>query len=292
MKSALILSSILLGSLAVGCSGTTAGAEPPGGAATGAAPATTATAETETRVAPVAPQAKSMRVRMAADALSTVPLRDDQRAQIEQLASDADNRYAASGAAHAAILTELASEVESGKVDRASLQPKLDAAADALNAERPAEQAAIVKLHDLLTSDQRAAFVNAIESRGKAKHDEEAHESRLDKWAEALQLTDAQKAQIAGALADGARPHRHEAGHHPDHPGRHHGGFLESFRGDTVDLPPAEDAHEQTNAMADHALGVIEKVLPILTPEQRTLAAQKLRDKAAKAQTGDTDSLF
>ena len=142
-----------------------------------------------------------MRVRLAADALSTIPLRDDQRAQIEQLASNAEARHAKTGAVHAQNVQALAAQIETGTIDRAALQPKIDAAADAANASRPADQAALVKLHDLLTPDQRAQFADAMESRGKAKHGaEHGHHAMMEKWAADLQLTDDQKAQIAAAL--------------------------------------------------------------------------------------------
>ena len=69
--------------------------------------------------------------------------------------------------------------------------------------------------------------------------------------------------------------------------------FLESFKGDTLTLPAPEDAHVMTNAMADHIVGVAQVVLPILTPQQRTLAAATLRERATSASADeDTESLL
>jgi Spy/CpxP family protein refolding chaperone len=279
----IVFSSLLLGSLlaSLGCSGSTAAGDP------GTGTSSVASAQ-GTRVAAVAPSVKSSRVRMIADALSTVPLRDEQRAEIEALASDADARHAAAAGARAEIMNTLAAQIEGGQIDRAALQPKIDAAADAANAARPADQAALQRLHALLTAEQRGQVADALAARRDAMHAEHGHTSRKDRmnqWAADLKLTDAQRAQIGAVLASQRGEHRAEwkapRGH--DHDGTAHGGhpFADSFRADTLVLPPPEDGHVHANAMTDHFVGLAQGVLPILTPEQRALAAAKLREHAA-----------
>jgi hypothetical protein len=289
MKRALassLVSSLTLGALLAGCSASTASSDPSQGAT---APVT---APAGTRVAPVAVTAKSSRVRMMADALSSVPLGDDQRAEIERLASDSDARHLAAAAARSAIMVAIAAQVEAGQLDRGALQPKIDAAADAANAAHPADQAALQRLHDLLTPDQRGAVADAIATHRKAEHAERSHSrtARLDRWTADLQLTAPQRAQIALILAAQRGEHH---GHDADFKAHDHGergrGFLDSFRSDTLTLRAPEDAHVHANAMADHFMGLAQAVLPILTAEQRSLAAAKLRERAA-AGAGNEDA--
>jgi Spy/CpxP family protein refolding chaperone len=280
---------LALGSLVAvtGCSGSTTAVDP----------TSSATAAQTTRVAAVAPGAKSGRVRMMADLLSTVPLRDDQRAEIEKLASDADARHAATAGLHEDIMKTLAAQVEAGQINRPALQAKIDAAADAANAAHPADEAALQRLHAILTPEQRGQVADAMQAHHghgpghEMEHGEAhgAHMDRMHQWATDLKLTDAQQEQIkaifAGMRAAHAAEHEHgEAGGDMKamHEHAEHGkAFAESFRSDTLTLPPPKDAHVIANAMADHFIGVAQAVLPILTPEQRALAAAKLREHAA-----------
>jgi hypothetical protein len=56
---------------------------------------------------------------------------------------------------------------------------------------------------------------------------------------------------------------------------------MESFRSDTMaPAPPAQDMHPRANKMADSFAAIATQVLPLLTPEQRTLAAAKIREHA------------
>jgi hypothetical protein len=50
---------------------------------------------------------------------------------------------------------------------------------------------------------------------------------------------------------------------------------------------PPPDSRARANRMADGFLSIATQVLPLLTPEQRTLAAAKLR---AHAQAGDEEA--
>ena len=111
----------------------------------------------------------------------------------------------------------------------------------------------------------------------------------MEQWAADLKLTDAQRAQIAGIFATlrgehGGDPHRgsdHRGDFNSMHDGVAHGPhFADSFRSETLTLPPPQDAHVHAGAMADHFVRIAEAALPILTPEQRTLAAAKLRQQA------------
>jgi Spy/CpxP family protein refolding chaperone len=283
MKRTFLFSGLIVGSVAamsvLGCSGSTAASDPT---------ASAVAAESAPGKAPVAPQAKG-HMRVVADALSQVALRPDQRAEIEQMAKDAGARHAAHEAAHAQVLQTLAAQIEAGKIDRAALQPSIDAAIAAGNAAHPADQAAMQRLHALLTPEQRAQFADALESSFHARMGAHAgaphsdHVGHLDKWAADLKLTDDQRAQIATILKG------QFMGHHAEMKEAHGKGkmFVESFKSDTFTPAPAEDVAAKANAMADHIVGVAQAVLPILTPEQRSLAATKVRARASGAEADD-----
>jgi len=81
------------------------------------------------------------------------------------------------------------------------------------------------------------------------------------------------------------------AGDKSDHDWRgakHQGqAVMAAFKQDTFVLDqvsPAKDVAQQVNRGTDRILGIAEIALPILTPAQRTLAAQKLRERAASAE--------
>lgn len=280
MSAAGLVSSLVLAGALAGVAGCSAASTGDVATPTGETPAA---AQAATRVAAVAPNAKSGRVRMIADILSTVALTDDQRTSIEALASDAEARHQTEMQAHKDVLTALAAQVEAGKIDRTALRPKLDAASSAMSANHAADHAAIQKLHDLLTPAQRGQVADALEARHKdmaQNHPRQAHRDRLTKLAADLNLTDAQKAQVAAAFAS----------HHGDHAsdframhegmGPHGQRFAEAFRADTLTFPEPGDGKGHAGKMGDHFVTMAETILPILTPEQRTLAAAKLRAHA------------
>jgi len=269
-----------------------------GGTVTGEAPATAQQAATK---APIAQDAHGP-VKLIGAALGEVPLRPTQRTEIEKLAADAEARHQAGGAERKALLEAVAAQVEAGKIDRAALQPKIDAAAAAFAKNQDADRAAFEKLHDILDSDQRAAFVAAVQAKlaemkaeWKSKGDDQKGEHRgarrggpMREWATALKLTDDQKKQIWDAMKDKFKAMHAADGDHKGHEGfrgREMGKkVLEAFKGDKFvmnDVAPKIDAKAAANKMSDRMLGMLEVALPILTPEQRTLAAQKIRTDMA-----------
>ncbi len=221
-------------------------------------------------------------VKMMGEALSQVALTPDQRSEIEKLAADADARHQAGAEAHKALALAVADQIEKGAIDRAALQPKVDAAALAFEQARPLDRAALERLHALLDTNQRALFVDTLEMNMHGMHgkkDGHAGHARMEEWAAELKLTDAQQQQIARIVKDRMEEHK----------GDWKQGFqkgkamLESFKSDPFvldEVAPPVDA--KANEMTDHVLGFIEQVLPILTPEQRGLAATKVRAHATE----------
>jgi Spy/CpxP family protein refolding chaperone len=270
------LALVLASTAAVGCGGT-AGAEPP------------ATAETVTTKAPVAVAAHGP-VKLFGEALGDVPLTASQRAALEQLASDAETRHAQTRTARQDLLTALAAQVEAGAIDRTALQPKIAAITAAMQASQPADRAAFEELHAVLTPDQRVAFVDAVQARAQQHMAGFKGHGGLHQWAQDLQLTDDQKAQIKAAVTQKMQaaggPEAHDKGAKHLQGGGGGDAVMAAFKQDTFVLDqvqPAKDVGQMVGHMTDHFIGLAEAAVPILTPAQRTIAAQKLREHAASA---------
>ncbi len=264
-------------------------------------PQTSAAASTK---APIAANGHGV-VKLVGEALGEVSLRPDQRAEIEKLASDAEARHAPIADARKEVMLAFADQVEKGAIDKTALQPKIDKAAADFEKVRAEDRAAIAKLHGLLDSEQRNAFVDALEKQMKAKRGEHHGEhgkagfGKLKQLADDLKLTDEQKSQIKDVMRDahkegkeawkqharGERGPKHAEGM-PER-GHGHGGkrSLEAFREDKLDLDklaPGHDGKAMARFGADRMASFAEKIVPILTPEQRKIAADKLRTMAAR----------
>ncbi|MDB4996296.1 MAG: hypothetical protein JWM74_3728, partial [Myxococcaceae bacterium] len=166
--------------------------------------------------------------------------------------------------------------------------------------------AALDRLHAILTPLQRGALVDALEdehagggahrgrgpgnarnerdgnARGKAQH--HAHD-RAARWADELALTDAQKDQIKDAMR--ADRGKGKQGEHGAREARQHlGHTMQAFREDRfVAAEAAGTGANQTKAAhepSERTIHFMEIAVPVLTPAQRTLAAQKLRERADK----------
>lgn len=257
------------------------------------APSQTATAG-GTRL-PVAQSAHGQ-VKLLGDALGDVPMTDAQRARIEKLAVDADARHEQGRRARGDLLLAVAAQIEAGAIVRAALQPKIDAIAASIQASQPADRAAFEELHTILGPDQRVAFVDALEGRGfhRFGHLREGH--GLREWADALKLTDAQRDQIKELIKQNMGEWKQHGDHEGEH-GAHDGApwgegrrrgakLLEAFKQDRFvfdEVAPPRDVGKGAAAMGDRFVTLASQVLPILTAEQRALAAQKLRERATAA---------
>ncbi|HEX7667167.1 MAG TPA: hypothetical protein VF407_21700 [Polyangiaceae bacterium] len=290
----MVVGALALSIPAIGCG--SAGTEPQTQAGSG----TTAT-DSNTTVAPVAANSHGM-VRFVSEALSQVPLRADQRTAIEKLAADSEARHAEGKTTRAALTTAIASQIEAGKIDRTALQPQIDAMTAEWQKNQPLDTAAFQQLHDLLDASQRQAFVDAFRANMQAKHaehkakDGEGHHggpgAKMDEWATALNLTDAQKDQIKAAMTQEFMAKNMTGGNSfqdrmkefkADHDKR--SALFDQFKNDDfkVDaLMPGNgpDAKEHATEMATHMLHFAEIAMPTLTADQRKIAADRLRAKA------------
>ena len=267
-------------------------------------PQTQASAVTK---APIAPQAHGV-VKVFGDALGEVALRPDQRTELEKLAAAAEQRHLAMADDKKDLMLAVADQVEKGSIDRSALQPKIDRIMADLEKSRPDDTASLARVHAILDADQRNAFADALEAKFKghgawkhhggdqaapvgeqgAKGEVQDHAAGfagrggLMQLAADLKLSDDQKSQIKDVIKGARDGHSFREMREHMSEGKK---VLESFRSDTFDANAAAPAPEKIRERAangtSHALGVAEKILPILTPEQRKIAADKLRAMAS-----------
>jgi Spy/CpxP family protein refolding chaperone len=212
-------------------------------------------------------------VKAMGDALGEVPLRPDQRSSLEALAQAAETRHAPLVADRKDLMLAVADQIEQGAIDRGALQPKIAKITTDFAAVRDDDRAAIAKLHDTLDSEQRGAFVDAIEGQFKAKHGDHPF-ARMKALSDELKLTSDQRSQIRGTLKDEMKAHH--GGKDRPHPKA----MLEAFRQDKLDLDKVAPPRDLSTERGEHITALAEKLLPILTPEQRKIAAAKVRAAA------------
>jgi len=255
----------------------------------GAAANAQAASPEPTARAPVAQNAHGP-LKVVGEALGDVPLTAAQRTRIEQLAADSDARHGDARAARKDLSLALAAQVQAGRIDRAALAPKVDALSAALGKAQPADRASIEQLHAILGADQRVAFVDALEAHLGENMGGWRGKHPLKQWADDLKLSDDQKKQIRAAIqghfagGPGHEGGRGEHAHGPGGEGHQRGAkILAAFKQDRFvmdEVLPPKDIAKEVAHMSDRFLGIAEAVLPLLTPEQRNLAAQKLRERA------------
>jgi hypothetical protein len=284
----------LVSAFSAGCSGSAAGDSSPALTTAPASAVTTpgAAAATTTRAPLVTPA--HGRAHRVAEALGQVALRDDQRAQLETLAASLEAQRAGAITAQRDLAETMATQIADATrttLDRAALEPKVTALVAAWGAVQPKERAAFESVHAILDAGQRAELVAALEAHGHGEHmDHEEHGWNKGKghgpgqrWADELELNDLQRVAFFQILHEGFTEGHAGMGEmeHAFHKAGHGRALLEAFKADTFSfdaVAPAEDIGARASGKAAHFFDMVEKVLPILTPEQRTLAAQKIRD--------------
>ena len=248
-----------------------------------------------------------------AEAFADVPLRAAQRSEIEQMFTDAIARHEPVKKARADLALALAAQVDAGAVDKTALQPKIDAVGAEMSKVQDADIAAIERLHAILDADQRVALVDAVEAkfleRGAARvgaaqlgpqHIDTDHAGppgrggMMMKWADDLKLTEDQRNKIrenmhtqfaaqAGA-DDHDAPGPHGKGErHFGEMKEHFQKFKAAFESDhfvIAELMPKKDMQERAQKWSGHMIDMVSVAVPVLTPEQRTLAATKIRERA------------
>jgi Spy/CpxP family protein refolding chaperone len=217
------------------------------------------------------------------EALAKVSLRADQKPLVEQLGREAEARHEPIRKARMDLQGAIADEVAAGKIDRAALKPQIDALLGAIDQSRAADRVALGRLHDILDKDQRGQFVDALESHfGRGGHGH-GGPGNARRWASDLNLSDQQRDQIRAALHakfQGQRDAMKEQWKATREQGRQ---MLESFRQDQfTPAPNAVFGRDKLEHGVTRMIDLADAAVPLLTPEQRAIAAQKLRTQPGR----------
>jgi Spy/CpxP family protein refolding chaperone len=122
--------------------------------------------------------------------------------------------------------------------------------------------------------------------RGEHPKDKEAAGHRGhgpgERWADELELSDEQRTAFKSVLREAfASFHGGRGTAHEQHHG--HGAVLDAFQEETFSFDAVATPHDvaaHVSEVSGHVMDVVEKVLPLLTPAQRALAAQLIREHA------------
>jgi len=216
-------------------------------------------------------------------ALELPSLTPAQRTQIQSLVDQRRSANAEAHAAHAELLNALADAISSGTVSPAMLAPKVQELVAAVIADQPTDRYLLETLHTALTPAQRVELANEAESRMNMLQQKSSAQGGRATWmAKELGLTDAQESQIQAnlrALEPAAERDMFTQARED------HLRVLEAFKGDTFSMATVmpvktSDAIRQ---WVDHAVVMAEATAPVLTPNQRAIAASILRGWAQKS---------
>jgi Spy/CpxP family protein refolding chaperone len=219
----------------------------------------------------------------------------DQKTAIEKIKSDLHAKMEPVHAADQAVETTLADGVAAGALDKGKDDAAIANLTTAAATLHDATADAINQLHNVLTAPQRAALVDKIQAhwqKWKDAHgkDEEGTEPKpheggpLAHIQKELALTDDQVAKIKAAFSDGVKA----AGQTHDHKEveGHMQAFGTAFKADTFDaktLATENDANKHIASWgATRMARFFEAVAPVLTPDQRTKLAARMREHASK----------
>jgi Spy/CpxP family protein refolding chaperone len=222
-------------------------------------------------------------VQLVDRALQGIDLRPEQTEALQKLGAKVDEKMEPVTEARNHLVLALADEIEAGKVDKETLKPEIEDVVKASETASPSLRKALEKLHDILDSKQREEFVEHF--KGELKEFKEKHPVReqLEHLAQTLALTDDQKAKIHEILErdEGAGKAVHENMER----------VLDAFPSDSFSLDavmPEGQVRERVEKMEGRIIEDAREITDILTPEQRKVAADKIRSRAAARRGGGT----
>jgi Spy/CpxP family protein refolding chaperone len=222
-------------------------------------------------------------------AIDTLGLDDAKKAAVTKIQTDLRAKMAPVHDAEHDLLSTIADGVAAGKIDGAKVDAAVEKEATASASIHPAIADALTQLHAALSPAERAALVDKVQAHWQVWRavnvDEKAGSkdkgTRLAKLTEQLSLTPDQVNKISTALAaDSPVTPKND----PKAEDAHIQAFATAFAADNFDpkaLAPSATSsagHVARNGGARLAR-FYEAVTPVLTPQQDTTLAAKLRER-------------
>jgi Spy/CpxP family protein refolding chaperone len=219
-------------------------------------------------------------------AVETVGIAPDQQTAIDGFRKEHRVKMKPLREANRAVLQLLADGTAAGSIDKAKVDLAITQAGSAATAVQPAMQTLLDELHGVLRPEQRAALVDKVDAHfaaWKEANDRTADGSKhLRRIGRELSLTKDQldKARASlDATKDTTKPFDAAAAE----------AYLKAFDGafpaDTFDAKKLPAAGPGSAGMVTwgtaRMASLYEALVPVLTPDQRTTLADKLRQRAA-----------
>ena len=225
--------------------------------------------------------------------LDTLGADDAKKPQIEKIQADLHEKMKPAREAEKAVTEVLAEGVASGNIDKFKVDAAITALASTASAVHEASLDSLNELHNVLSPAERAALSDKVRAHWEVwrRENHEAapgsreHGSRLTNLAEELTLTPDQVEKISEALKTAMAPMAGKFD--PAEIEGHVNAFATAFTADTFDaktltIGGSANAHMATHG-ATRMATFYETVTPLLTPEQRTKLAERLREHLTHA---------
>jgi Spy/CpxP family protein refolding chaperone len=222
--------------------------------------------------------------------LDTLGIPPEERVTVEKIRADLHTRMEPARVAEQSLLTSLADGVAAGSIDAAAVDAGVARVVAAAEAVHDASVDALNQLHGVLSPPERAALVDKVEAHWavwqKANPDEtgagQADRTDLGRLTADLELRSDQVDTIRANLGTGMKDLPKIDAPEVE---AHLRAFDAAFRSDSFDAK-ALPAGGRANA---HLVGwgaarmarVVESISPVLTPDQRTALAERLREHAS-----------
>jgi Spy/CpxP family protein refolding chaperone len=221
--------------------------------------------------------------------LDTLGADDAKRAQIEKIQADLRQCMAPAHEIDKALLGTFADGIAAGQIDEAKVNASIAQLETAATGAHDCSVLALNSLHALLSPAERSALVDKVEAHWQVWR-ETNHEAqpggtekggRLKDLTDELSLSPEQVEKISAALH--AAHEGHPVNFDPARAQEHIQAFITAFAADTFD---AKTVTVNANALvATHGARRMaffyETVTPMLTPEQRAMLADHLRQHAS-----------
>jgi Spy/CpxP family protein refolding chaperone len=220
--------------------------------------------------------------------LAELALRADQRAATDAVANELEKAGEGTRDAAKRLIEDVAAGVAAGQLDRAKIGPDVEQVASSAAATQPSVEDAMQRLHDTLDPAQRKQLVEAMRrAREEAREErgERGHE-RMQKLVEGLALSPEQRESIRDRVRTAMQGRAPAMRERAEAIRARMKAVADAFEGDAFDakaLGVGQSSGEMARAWADGMVEFVEAMLPVLTPEQRSKLAERLRQVGASA---------
>lgn len=228
--------------------------------------------------------------------IETLGITPEQQARVDQIKASMKAKMQPVRDAQKGVLQALADGVAAGSIDTAKVDTAIAAVTVAAGQVNGAAADELNQLHAVLRPEQRAALVDKVEahflvwkeSNGDEKAAAKEHEpgGHIAHLAKELSLTNDQVEKLRASFESSIKAHGEAHGKFdPAEADAHMRAFSAAFAADTFDAKslPAGPTHEHMATWGVSRMArFYEALVPVLTPEQRTKVADKLREHASK----------